>query len=207
MRSIVRTCLWSGVVIGWLAMGGCGSSKSVRYYVLSTTAQRSPAADAASHGAGRTIRVGPVRLPAYLDRQQMVSRGAGNTVTIAQFDRWAEPLKDGVPRVLVENLTALLPQDTVIGYQSRGANAADYTVAVDIRRLDGAPGGRAELVARWMIKAGVTRPALRRTERPLAITVADDTYEALARAESELLTRLSVAIASDIKSLVTQTKD
>jgi len=78
---------------------------------------------------------------------------------------------------------------------------------VDIRRLDGAPGGRAELVARWMIKAGVTRPALRRTERPLAITVADDTYEALARAESELLTRLSVAIASDIKSLVTQTKD
>ncbi len=205
MRMTIRSGMLGLCVAGTLACVGCGSSKAARYYMLSASAQR--VTPAAGHVSPRMIRVGPVRLPAYLDRQQMVSRVTGNAIKIAQYDRWAEPLQDGVLRVLVSNLSALLPNDQVQSYSSANTIFFDYRIGVDIRRLDGVPGGTAELVAHWTIRADKGQPTLRQTEGPLTIPVADSTYDALARAESELLARLSLAIAADLNNDAGSTHD
>ena len=60
------------------------------------------------HGTGETnnmfIGIGPIRFPAYLDREQIVTRTAQNRLDISENDRWAEPLEENFTRVLSQNL-------------------------------------------------------------------------------------------------------
>ena len=39
-----------------------------------------------------TVGVGPVTLPPYLDRPQLVTRAGSNRAVLADFDSWVEPL-------------------------------------------------------------------------------------------------------------------
>ena len=52
--------------------------------------------------------VGPVALPAYTDRTQFLVLKSAAEMQAAATARWAEPLDEGVSRVLVENLSRLL---------------------------------------------------------------------------------------------------
>src|SRR4029077_20912698 len=67
---------------------GCFGSKPTRFYMLSTVA---PAAgtSVASSGDSRVIAVGPVSIPDYVDRPQIVLRENANQVQISSFDNWA----------------------------------------------------------------------------------------------------------------------
>ena len=46
------------------------------------------------------LGIGPIRFPAYLDREQIVTRTAQNRLDISENDRWAEPLEENFTRVL-----------------------------------------------------------------------------------------------------------
>ncbi|HEX7629323.1 MAG TPA: PqiC family protein, partial [Candidatus Methylomirabilis sp.] len=131
----------------WL--GGClgGTSASPTYYTL--TSVEAPAPD--SSQAGLALGVGPVRLPAYLDRPQLVTRTGRDALNLAEFDLWAEPLKAGVPRVLGNNLAALLGTNRVTAFPWGRSHAVQYQIAVDVTRFEGAAGGDVVLGARWRI--------------------------------------------------------
>ena len=45
-------------------------------------------------------------IPGYLDRLQIVTRDANDEVAVAMYDRWAEPLENGIAQVLADNLGA-----------------------------------------------------------------------------------------------------
>ena len=79
-----RAALLSGI----LALTGCAGSESVRYYVLSAT----PAGPVGAAVRDIPVGVGPVELPEYLDRPQIVTRTSQNELNVADFDRWAESL-------------------------------------------------------------------------------------------------------------------
>ncbi len=199
MRMIVRSYVLTVCGASLLVTMGCGSSKAVRYYMLNATARHK--STVAGQPSGRTVRVGPVHVPAYLDRQQMVSRIGGNTVKFAQFDRWAEPLQYSIPRVLAANIAAMLPAERVAPLSVSSTGPFDYSVSVDIRRFDGVPGGEAELVAQWTIRERSGRTTVGQTDDPLTTLVPDTTYDALAHAESRLLAEMCQAIVSDIRKL------
>jgi uncharacterized lipoprotein YmbA len=131
----------------WL--GGClgGTSASPTYYTL--TSLEAPAPDSAQ--AGLALGVGPVRLPAYLDRPQLVTRTGRDALNLSEFDLWAEPLKAGVPRVLGDNLVALLGTNRVTAFPWGRSHAVQYQIAVDVTRFEGAAGGDVVLGARWRI--------------------------------------------------------
>jgi len=173
---------------------GCGSSKPVRYYVLSSMDR--PAMRASDEGAGRTIEVGQVRLPAYLDRQQIVSRSSDNSVQLAEYDRWAELLKDSVPRIIAANLAAMLPGDRVLLYPLNTLDKPDCKVTIDIQRFDGAVGGVAVLEAEWSLSCGKERMPVHLTQ-----PVEGAGYDALAQAQSQLLRALCETIAEAIESI------
>ena len=67
----------------------------------------------------RAVGIGPVTLPQYLDRPQIVERTGPNSLKIAEFDRWAEPLNNTVPRILVQNISQLLQSDRVYALPRR----------------------------------------------------------------------------------------
>ena len=54
------------------------------------------------------IGVGPVRLPGYLDQDQIVTRISQNRFTLSDANRWAEPLEDNMGHVLAQNCSMLL---------------------------------------------------------------------------------------------------
>ena len=82
-----------------------------------------------------SIGVGPVQMPEYLNRPQIVSRKSTIELFLDEFNKWAEPLEDNFTRVLAENLANILRTDPVVIFPSRGSIPVDYIVTLDVIRL------------------------------------------------------------------------
>ena len=192
---IARTALMALVVLG---AGGCLTlSPPPRAYLLSAV----PPSSASPPLADVVVGVGPVSIPAYLDRSPMVVRAGADEVRLAGEHRWAEPLRDAVPRILAENLSALIPTDAVAVFPWRTPWTVQYRVAVDILRFDGALGGLSVLDARWRLLDGTGKQLVLRAVH-LQETATETTYSALVSAHSRLLAQLSQDIAAEIRSRV-----
>lgn len=178
---------------------GCGQSERSRLYTLSDLSESETIV---SSSARLTVGVGPVTLPQYLDRPQIVVRQSANRLELAEFDRWAESLTDTVPRILTENLGALLGSDRVYRHPSSQRRRPDLTVRIALSRFEGTAAGSALLVGRWEILAGDNAEPLasgRAVERRDGATAGD--YEAMAAQLSDLLTELSRIIAENVVAL------
>src|SRR5262249_17813679 len=77
-----------------------------RYFVL-TSAPTSSTQSPPSQAALPSLGVGPVSLPGYLERPEMVHRTALHEIVPSRLERWAEPLEAATLRVLVEDLAHL----------------------------------------------------------------------------------------------------
>ncbi len=167
---------------------GCGTSPPSRFYTLSATA--APAASTSS----LLVAVGPVTVPAVVDRPELVITTGTNSVKLDEFNRWASPLQDNVSRAVAENLVALLGTPRVILFPQPLATNPDYRVAIEIRTFDSAPGTAATIDAVWTIrraKDGKTYTGRTSAREP----VSDAGYETLAAAHSRAIARMSKDIA------------
>ena len=83
-----------------------------QYYVLTPIdeASRGVPITYSSGGVHKTLSIGlgPVKLPAYLARPEIVTRSSPNLLDLSDKDRWAEPLDKNFVNVLGQNLTTLL---------------------------------------------------------------------------------------------------
>ncbi len=174
---------------------GCGSSPASRFYTLSAAA-----APAATSSADLSVAVGPVSVPAVVDRPQIVVSAGANQVAFDEFNRWASPLQNDISRVVAENLVALLgtPRVTLVS-QMGGANP-DYRVTIDVQRFESALGEAATLDAVWTVTRAKDGKA--QTGRTIVREPAPDKgYDALAAAHSRAITRLSRDIADAVRAL------
>lgn len=126
-----------------VVLGGCSFARQqpTRLYVLTTL----PATEAVLPGGvtpGLAVVVGPVELPQYVNRPQIVTGNTSNELHHAAFAQWAEPLADNFARVLAENLSLLLGTDRVAVFPWRGPLPMKYQVMVEVTRFLGEPGGR-----------------------------------------------------------------
>lgn len=137
-------------VVGAAACTGCRSSSATRHHVLSPVIE--PASTGTSSAQTRHIvGVGPVSLPAYLDRPQMVMRTAPDAIELREFDQWGEPLRDGVTRVVAVNVARLLPESLVVVFPWRSTEKIGYQIVLEVAQMDGLAGGRVTLDARWRL--------------------------------------------------------
>src|ERR1700722_14941722 len=98
-----------------------------------------------------TIGLGPVKFPAYLAREEIVTRSSPNKVDLSDINRWAEPLDKNFVTVLGQNLTVLLGAHVKTFPWYRPANL-DYQITLDIARFDTDSKGTAEITGRWEIE-------------------------------------------------------
>lgn len=178
-----------------VAAGCAPVTLPTRFYVLSPL----PGSGAAAPGPIRdlAVGVGPIAIPAYLDRPQLVTRTAQDEVALADFDQWAEPLRNAVSRILAENLAARLPTERVTTFPWRGSRSVQYQVAAEILRFEGTPAGDVVLRARWRLLDTRGRELVVRTS---AVTEAADGpgYAPMAAALSRALASLSDEMATAI---------
>jgi uncharacterized lipoprotein YmbA len=188
---MMRRLTTSAFVLVLLA--GC-ASPAARFYTLSATP--GPAAPAAD----LTIAVGPVTIPAVVDRPQLVVQAGPNEVRMDEFHRWAAPLANTIARVVAANLVQLLGTPRVILTPPALGAETDYRVAIQVQRFDSALGEAATLDAVWVVSrsTGSKSQTGRTTVREAA---GDQSYEALAAAHSRALDRLSRDIAAAVQTL------
>src|SRR6266545_6562930 len=126
-------------VVSWVAsllgLGACASTPS-RFYMLNTL-PASETVPATAAARGPVVGVGPITLPKYLERPQIVTRASRNQLTLGEFDRWAESLQENFSSVLVENLALLIPTDHILLNPWPGSATPEYQVRVEVRHFDG----------------------------------------------------------------------
>lgn len=173
-------------------IAGCASTRPSQFYTLS------PSAMPAAMPVHTSVSVGPVLIPAVVDRPQIVVRTGANQVSLAEFDRWAAPLRTDIARVIAENLASMLGTPQVSVFPQSMAAEASYRVIIDVLRFESEPGKAATLDVLWTVisrKDGQSR-SLRTT---IAESAQGGGYAELVAAHSRALGRLSGDIAAAIR--------
>jgi hypothetical protein len=204
---VVRRLLGVAAFVG---LAGCAVSDPTLYYTLGQPGVRaadSPGSASSSRNSATGtdtvgIGVGPVIVPVYLARSQIVTRTTSDQLDLAMFHRWAEPLQDGIARVLAEEIGARVPTDRILIYPWRGVvgGSLQYQVIVAIVRFDGRPGSDITLDTRWRI-LGTNGDELTFKRSRVVEPVAGDGYEPMVAAMTRALLTLGEQIAAEIRAV------
>ncbi len=184
-------------IIVAVLLGGCvRDTKPATFYLLGPTAP--PAAERVE---GPRVIVGPVELPHYLDRPQIVTRHSEGRIEIDEFARWAEPLRQTVPSVIAENLSELTGGTRIVPFLQIREMSNDYRVVAMVSRFDTDETGNTVLDVKW----SVLRPAdksytIARRSTYRGNTAVRD-YEQRIASMNALLLRWSEDIAAEIQRL------
>jgi len=174
---------------------GCARSPNVNFYTLSAMAP-----EAASPATPlRAVAIGPVTLPELVDRPQLVIRVAADRVDIVETERWAEPLKSEIPRVLAENLARLMLPARVSTIDQSESRDAEYRVLVDIQRFESVPGEGVIIDALWSVRRSAAGAAPRRGRSQVREPAAGTGYDALVAAHGRALAAISSDIAKALR--------
>jgi len=183
-----------------LLLAGCARTAPVRYYQL--TALEAARNTSAAEAGKMVIGIGPVLLPEYLDRPQIVTRLSANRLQLADSHRWAEPLSENIPRVLGGNLSTLLGTDRILRHPWPSSRTPDYQLIVEVLHFENENDGAARLVVRWSVKGqdgGIVLPE-RRSSYRLPATSQDQ--EGLVVALNEALGSFCREIAQKLTPLL-----
>ena len=184
----------TAALLGALILG-CASPPA-RFYTLS--ADLPPGAQAPRI----SVVVGPVSIPAQVDRPQMVLTEGPNQVRLDENNRWASPLADAIAAVVAENLATLLGTPRVTLFPDRTDGDAAYSVALEVQQFVSEPGIAISLSAVWTVRrAADGRTETGRTRVREAVT--GPGYEDLAAAHSRALAAMSREIANTLGALST----
>lgn len=179
---------------------GCARSLPDRLYVLNPLSA-TPQAESIPNDDYLKLAIGPIEIPGYLDRPQIVTRKGGNRIELSESNKWAEPLQENLSRVLSENLGTLLGPDAFVIVPWRGSTSVDYRVSVDVIRFDGALSESVTLAARWSIfNKGGKRLLMRKTSS-YTEAVASTDFASLVSAQSAAVASLSREIARELQHI------
>jgi len=204
-RTGFASSLFWFALTGVAVLGAGGCSTVTRYYTLSQVDGAAPLGGRASSGSA-VIAVGPVSLPDYVDRPQIVLRTSANTVAQATFDQWGGSLDDMVPRLLVGNLAARLPADHLVSFPQVSDLVFDYRVSISISQFDVSSAGEAVIAASWQVRGRPGSGAIVVRDTVVRAQAAGASYEdrvaALSRALGDLTDAIATVLASQPRAAV-----
>ena len=185
-------------LIALVAIAAACSSPMSKFYTLAPTVRSEAAAK-----TNLAVGVGPVTVPAAVDRPQFVLQVAPNRVTLQEYHRWAAPLGEEIAQTVAADLAVLLGTPDVAPLPAMNFQH-DFRVIIDVQRFQSIPGESVKIEAVWSILDS-EEPSRTQSHRTTATEkVAGSDFEALAAAHSRALGQLSRQIA---KALREQTQD
>lgn len=187
-----------------LCLLGCAASPPATDFHLTAVAQPSPPSAGVKSNASLRIAVDSVAVPDIVDRSQMVFDEGDGRVLVDEQNRWAEPLKSAIGRVVALDLSQLLRTPQVSAYPEMPMGEAQYHVRIDIQRWEIRGHGAFLLDARWNVRGHATSnpssPEYDGTSS-VSIPVESGGVAACVAAQDNALTRLSQDIAKAIERL------
>ncbi len=185
------------------ALAGCTLLSPVpdksRFFLLTPTAPGEAGAPVSQQNTrGLVLGLGPIKLPDYLDRSEIVTRVDSNRLQFSENDHWAEPLKNNFSRVLSQNLSSLLGNQQIVNFPWYTSTHIDYQIAVTVDRFECDGQGNAHLAARWSINGPAGGRILDRGESDLSEPAGagtDQQVAALSRTLGNFSRQVATAVA------------
>ncbi|MBW2408919.1 MAG: membrane integrity-associated transporter subunit PqiC [Deltaproteobacteria bacterium] len=189
------------IIVGCLGLGG-GTRTPTKFYVLHSMQSSEDEIQPIAKLPDTSIGVGPIRLPQYLDRPQIVRRSSQNQLELAEFAQWAEPIRVNFSRVLAENLGILLDTKKISLFPWLKTTQIDYQIILEITRFDGGQGNNALLRASWSIFGIDSKNMLVHHYSSYSEPAEANDTEALVAAQGQTVKHLSREIAQALQALV-----
>jgi len=193
------------VVMFLIFFTGCGTTKSSRFYTLNSLKAQDTAQKTTSSERDILIGIGPVNIPDYLERPQILSRTSQNELYIDEFNRWAGSLENDIARVLSGNLSTLLSEEHVSVLTSMPAAAVEYRIMLNVTRFDIMPDNTFLLKTQWRILGKDEKKLLMR-ESYLSEQIDGKDYGTRVATMSRVVEMLSRDIAEAVKQLIQSEK-
>jgi uncharacterized protein len=180
------------------ALAACTRTRPTMFYTLVTAA--GPPAATRRRGKGLVVGLGPITLPQYLDRPDIVTREGANQMRLAEFHQWAQPLEPMLAQIMAEDLLVLLGAEDVIPVPQRRDVPLDRVVEVDVNRFDADEAGEVVLDARWRVYEGdddtlITSGRSTVAEQGAPVPDYDAIVAAMSRAAGQLSAEIAFAIS------------
>jgi uncharacterized lipoprotein YmbA len=130
----------------------------------------------------------------------LVTRKTAHELNLSEFNRWAEPLKESITRVIGVNMSNMLESTRIFRIPRQNKEIPlEYRVEIDIPRFDGRLGGDALLVARWTLY-GREEKALLTKVSIITEPSGGEGYDNLISAQNRALQKLSQEIVDAINA-------
>lgn len=196
IRTTLRPPLLSALCA--LLLTACASALPEHFYALDTD---TTANTVASNTAEFSLAVDRITLPEIVDRPQIVLSSSDHAVRLMEGQRWAESLRQAVPRVVIDNLRRQFPRASIASSSAGTVTAKPtYKLAMDIDRFDSRLGEGVDVVVHWRLRnaTGVLRDKV----STLHENADSNTFEALVAAHDKALSKLSSDIGGAIAALM-----
>lgn len=184
-----------------LALTGCGHSPPTRYFSLDAVPPSAPlmTANFANLTNVAPVQLGAVRVPATLDRPEIVAQDAAYRLAVRENDHWGAPLAPMIRRTLAQDLLARLPSGAFV-VPDAPAPAGTRGIVVTVLDLRANTDGRMTFEGNWTLTAGEAATPVMMQEVSLTEPMASVDSSAIADALSRVLGRLADRIATSLAS-------
>ena len=133
-RATVSSCTVPALMgLCLVLLGGClGRSPDVEHFVL---ASQGPAKVGEAGTTAPAVLVGPVRLPAYLDRPQVARLGAGGSIALDEYTRWLGGFEENFLRAVSFEVARQTGSSRVVTHPSKAPFDFDAKVRLHVDDL------------------------------------------------------------------------
>jgi uncharacterized lipoprotein YmbA len=189
------------LVLAALCGAGClelpKESTPITYWVLGPVAGDA-SASVQPDGPTRTLVVGPVSLPGYLDRAEVMQREGAHQLRVERFDHWGDSLAEQIPWVLAEDLMILSPGMIAEPYPPFGGGSADLQLVVTVLGFEVDADGDVQLLADWKLGRPGDQAALAHRVARLTESAGDRSVLQIVAAMSRALGALAREVAGEL---------
>ena len=195
----ISTLLASLMLVFFLSACMRGN-KSVQFYRLNAGVAMIDAVKMDESANQAVVGLGPIRIPDYLNRPQMVVAISDNQYQLSEEHRWAERLDQNISLALAKFLPSQLGSNRIVRYPWAQRQIVDYQVSIDIIEFNIDALGRSRLTAQWLIKRKDQLDISRRFDYQVPASTTD--YDVMVSAQSACLTKLGQDIAVTLRQIM-----
>lgn len=187
----------SFIVVALTALGACASKPVDDHYYSLVLAADNVEATVRAEDAKAHLIVGPVGLPAYLNKRGLTIQSGSNQIQTANHHFWAEPLEEAISKVLVRDISNLIDNVTVDRDAGRWTIAGDCRLRVEFDKFHATSESRVTSSGRYWISSSSTSI---KKEFDVTRVLSADGYSHAVEALRELLGTLATQITDTINS-------
>lgn len=177
----------------------CGSSPPIQKYILTPSIELDTETLSGKENTEITIGIGSIEFSEYLKRPEIVSFKGNNELNVDQFNRWAEPLEKNFERVLIENLSRLIPTNRIYIFPWQEEEPNSFQITIVVNEFGMRSDSSLVLDARWSVSKKFKRDFLMTQRSFYTENAAGVSIEGKIALLSDLVGKFSSDIANEIR--------